>query len=231
MAYALVHLETRTASVEEPPDVLRGLAPDSLVDLGWTDNALGLHGFGYWPVEEAAPVPAPGEGLREGRLEADDARHVVVRHWTAEPLSEAELSAVLERSRADRFSHIDAERDARIAAGMPYAFPDGEGTVQLRNERDITNVIGVGTSGMMLAAAGDAETTVGFRDREDVTHPLTGAQAQALGQAVMAWISAHYSAAWAHKDAVGKLLKVADMNALLSYDVSAGWPRSAASTE
>ena len=54
----------------------------------------------------------------------------------------------------------------------------------------------------MLTAAGDAETTVGLRDQEDVTHPLAGAQAQALGQAVMAWMSAHYAAAWAHKDAV-----------------------------
>lgn len=119
---------------------------------------------------------------------------------------------------------IDSERDARIAAGMPYTFPDGKGTVQLRNERDITNVIGVGASGMMLAAAGDTETIIGFRDQEDMTHRLTGAQAQALGQAVMEWISAHYAAAWAHKDAVKRLAEAGDLAALASHDIAEGWP-------
>lgn len=121
-------------------------------------------------------------------------------------------------------ARISSERDARIAAGMPYAFPDGNGTVQLRNERDITNVIGVGTSGMMLDAAGDAETTVGFRDQEDVTHTLTGAQAQALGQKATAWISAHYTAAWTHKDAVKRLAEAGNLAALDDYDIGAGWP-------
>lgn len=122
-------------------------------------------------------------------------------------------------------ARISSERDARIAAGMPYTFPGGKGTVQLRNERDITNVIGVGTSGMMLAAAGDTETIIGFRDQEDVTHRLTGAQAQTLGQKATAWISAHYAAAWAHKDAVKRLAEAGDIAALASHDITEGWPR------
>lgn len=133
----------------------------------------------------------------------------------------ARAAARLERREALKKA-VDAERDARIAVGMPYTFPDGEGTVQLRHERDITNVIGVGTSGLMLTSAGDTETTIGFRDQEDVTHPLTGAQAQALGQAVMAWISAHYAAAWAHKDALDRLAEAGD--GLDAYDMGTGWP-------
>lgn len=143
---------------------------------------------------------------------------------TAELLQQEAQYAEAEERLTALGAAIDAERDARIAAGMPYAFPDGKGTVQLRNERDITNVIGVGTSGLMLTAAGDAETTVGFRDQEDVTHPLAGAQAQALGQAVMAWMSAHYAAAWAHKDAVKRLAEAGDLAALDAYDIGAGWP-------
>ena len=146
----------------------------------------------------------------------------------AADLRRAALELALASARAARLAaltaSVDAERDARIGAGMPYAFPDGGGTVQLRNERDIINVTGVGTSGMMLAAAGDTDAAIGFRDQEDVTHRLTGAQAQALGQAVMAWMSAHYTAAWAHKDALGRLAEAGDFDALDAYDITAGWP-------
>ena len=134
------------------------------------------------------------------------------------------LLALFRLARSPEFWWTALASLARIAAGMPYTFPDGKGTVQLRNERDITNVIGVGASGMMLAAAGDTETIIGFRDQEDMTHRLTGAQAQALGQTVMEWISAHYAAAWAHKDAVKRLAEAGDLAALASHDIAEGWP-------
>lgn len=122
---------------------------------------------------------------------------------------------------------VDAERDRRIAQGKPHSFPDGlTGTVQLRNERDTGNVNAVATSGTALVIAGDAQARVVFRDAQDVTHPLGGEEAVAFGLAVMAWVSAHYAAAWAHKDAIRLLAEGADLAVLADYDILSGWPQA-----
>lgn len=126
---------------------------------------------------------------------------------------------------------IDADRAARIAAGMPYDFSDGRGTVQLRNETDIINVTGVGTSGLMLTVAGDTTTKLIFRDKEDVTHTMDGVEAQAFGLGVSAWISAHYSRAWDLKTEVDAALALADeterCQKLATLDFDTGWPATA----
>lgn len=122
----------------------------------------------------------------------------------------------------ERLTAVDAERDARIARGKPHTFPDGTtGTVQLRHERDSVNINAVATAGTALVAAG-SEGTVAFRDAEDVTHTLTGAEAVQFGLAVMQWVSAHYAAAWAHKDAI-KAMQTAGED-IADYDLSQGWP-------
>lgn len=122
-------------------------------------------------------------------------------------------------------ARIDTERNARIAAGMPYTFPDGTtGTVQLRNERDILNVTGVGTAGLMLDLGGEAATKLQFRDAEDATHDMTGAEARTFGLAVSAWISANYARAWALKGEVAAAVQGQDCAALMALDITSGWP-------
>jgi hypothetical protein len=139
-------------------------------------------------------------------------------------LAQSRRATVQQRAR-ELATQIDAERDRRIAQGKPHRFPDGlTGTVQLRNERDTGNVNAVATSGTALVIAGDAEARVVFRDAEDVSHPLSGEEAVAFGLAVMAWVSAHYAAAWAHKDAIWAFADRGDVEALSGYDVLSGWP-------
>ena len=148
--------------------------------------------------------------------------------WVLVPASEAHAAedAAQAAARARQLeavlSGVDAERDARIARGKPHTFPDGTtGTVQLRHERDSVNINAVATAGTALVAAG-SDGTVAFRDAEDVTHTLTGAEAVQFGLAVMQWVSAHYAAAWAHKDAI-KALQAAGED-IAGYDLSQGWP-------
>lgn len=125
----------------------------------------------------------------------------------------------------ERLAAVDAERDVRIARGKPHTFPDGTtGTVQLRHERDSVNINAVATAGTALVAAG-SEGAVAFRDAEDVTHTLAGTEAMQFGLAVMQWVSAHYAAAWAHKDAI-KALQAAGED-IAGYDLSQGWPEGA----
>lgn len=221
-----VDLKTHECGLEGVPADLQGLATESLQDLSWTDPALGYHGFGYWPIREARPELAFGQGYGDPTLVVDAEAAVVHRQWRAVPLSGQARAQVLAQRLERMAQQIDAERDARIARGKPHVFPDGTtGTVQLRNERDTVNVNAVATAGTALVAAGRADT-VSFRDAEDVTHTLTGVEAVQFGLAVMQWVSAHYAAAWAHKDAIRQLADVADLAGLADYDIQIGWPQA-----
>ncbi len=200
------------------------------------------HGFLGETAEIAPGQPAPagwtftappkiprGKAARWDAGDAGDGEHG--NGWTLVPATEekAAQSARETLQQADqlreRLAAIDAERDARIARGKPHTFADGTtGTVQLRHERDSVNINAVATAGTALVAAG-SNGTVAFRDAEDVTHTLTGAEAVQFGLAVMQWVSAHYAAAWAHKDAI-KALQAAGED-ITGYDLSQGWPEGA----
>jgi len=119
---------------------------------------------------------------------------------------------------AQRKKEVDALRVQVIASGLPYDFSDGPGTIQLRNESDVRNVMGVAASGQSLASMGSSET-ISFRDAENVTHDLSPNDAILMGLAVSAFISAHYSTAWSHKDAMQTL----SGQALADYDITTGW--------
>lgn len=144
--------------------------------------------------------------------------------FNAAKTSAAAYSAPLESltaAKARVSSEIDAARDQLIGAGLQYSFPDTTGTIQLRKEADFRNVQGVASTGQALIMAGDTTTTISFRDEENVNHSLTGSQAVQLGLAVSGFVSAHYAAAWAHKDAVAELSTAADVQ---QYNYSINWP-------
>lgn len=191
------------------------------------------HGFLGETAEIAPGQPAPAgwtftapPKIPRGKAAKWDGEHG--NGWTLVPAAE-EKSAQSARETLqqvqqlrERLAAVDAERDARIARGKPHRFPDGTtGTVQLRHERDSVNINAVATAGAALVAAG-SDSTVAFRDAEDVTHTLTGAEAVQFGLAVMQWVSAQYAAAWAHKDAIKA--KQAASEDIAGYDLSQGWP-------
>ena len=183
-------------------------------------------------VADMAPAPAGWTFTAPPKMARGKAAKWAGDGWVLVPASEADaaMEAAQAAARARQLevalSGVDAERDARIARGKPHTFPDGTtGTVQLRHERDSVNINAVATAGTALVAAG-SDGTVAFRDAEDVTHTLTGAEAVQFGLAVMQWVSAHYAAAWAHKDAI-KALQAAGED-IAGYDLSQSWPQGAA---
>ncbi len=185
-------------------------------------------------IAPGQPAPAgwtftPPPKMPRGKAAKWDGEHG--SGWTLVPSSEEKAAqsareALLQAQQLRaRLAAIDAERDARIARGKPHTFPDGTtGTVQLRHERDSVNINAVATAGTALVAAGSTDT-VSFRDAEDVTHTLAGTEAVQFGLAVMQWVSAHYAAAWTHKDAI-KALQAAGED-ITGYDLSQGWPEGA----
>lgn len=184
----------------------------------------------------AAGVPAPSDYTFSAPPEQDpdsvvlwtgNGWQVLTSESSRQSLQAQGLRDQILRLTATLVRAVDTERDTRIAQGKPHTFPDGlSGTVQLRNERDTGNVNAVATSGTALVIAGDAQSRVVFRDAQDVTHPLSGEEAVAFGLAVMAWVSAHYATAWAHKDAIRRLAEGADLAALADYDLQSGWPQA-----
>ncbi len=167
----------------------------------------------------APPAPEDGKALKwEGQwVRVDESIY-------AEAMAVIQTEA-LQNTANLKAQAIDTERTVRIAAGMPYSFPDDtQGTIQLRHERDILNVNAVGTAAMMMISAGDTSTKLDFRDQEDVTHQLTAPEMLAMAQDVMGWISAHYAAAWTHKDAIKEFVEAGDLEGVTAYDITQGWP-------
>ena len=119
---------------------------------------------------------------------------------------------------AERTSEVNALRLAATSAGLAYKFADGTGTIQLRNESDIRNVMGAASSGTALVML-RSNKAMSFTDSENVTHDLTPNEAGLMGLAVSEFISAHYATAWHHKDEMKKLKG----QALADYDITTGW--------
>ncbi|MCX8016948.1 MAG: DUF4376 domain-containing protein [Rhodocyclaceae bacterium] len=120
---------------------------------------------------------------------------------------------------------IEAERDRRIAQGMPYEFAPGRmGRVQLRDERDRANLIALGSWAALQLATGQPQATVSFRDADNVEHELTATQTAALAQAALQWVSAHYAAAWQHKRRIERLAEDKRLLDVLHYDLDELWP-------
>ena len=134
---------------------------------------------------------------------------------TIEELKVAWVAVLIEQ----KYDAIDVLRDKKIAAGVPYTFPDGiTGTIQTRDDRDFRNINGLASTAMALS--GQA-VTLPFRDEEDRSHSLTLEQAISLGVAVTNRVSEIYTAAWSHKDALSALTTA---EAIEAYDLTAGWP-------
>ena len=141
--------------------------------------------------------------------------------WYDSPEEREVANKTLANVIAAKCAANETERDTRIAAGDQYTFPGGlAGVVQLRNQRDMSNVNAVASRGQALVMAGDT-TTVTFRDAGNVNHAMTGQQAMDFGGAVYDHVDAIYAASWAHKDNVRALTTAEDVEA---YDYTAGWP-------
>jgi hypothetical protein len=83
-----------------------------------------------------------------------------------------------------------------------------------------TNIVGV--VALATALGGNLPSTFpGWRDKNNIMHPMTGAQVIGLGAAVFAHLSATYYTMWAHKAAIKALT---DINAVYTYDYTTNWP-------
>lgn len=81
----MIKVQSNTATREPLPSFLRGLKPESLLDLSWTDPALGVSDAAWWPEDRQWPDLGEGERYTDEVLTVDTERQVVVSTRGKEP--------------------------------------------------------------------------------------------------------------------------------------------------
>ena len=95
---------------------------------------------------------------------------------------------------------INYTREKNITSGMEYTFPDGrKGIVDIKNDRDILNIIGIGAMATQLQIAGDTTTKLYYTDETDITHEMAATDAALFGIAFFQWYAGIYRDSWAEK--------------------------------
>lgn len=81
----MIKVQNNTATRTPLPGFLRGLKPESLLDLSWTDPALGVQDSAWWPEDRQWPELEEGERYTDEVLTIDNDRKVVVSTRGKEP--------------------------------------------------------------------------------------------------------------------------------------------------
>jgi len=89
-----VNLSTYEATNEPIPAFLQGLKPESLLDLSWTDPALGVQGFGWWPETYFDNRDPDTETVTGYTYSADPDTKTVTATAVIQPLTAEELAAI-----------------------------------------------------------------------------------------------------------------------------------------
>lgn len=122
--------------------------------------------------------------------------------------------------RAKKKAQIDQWRIAAEQAGMSYEFPGGElDIVQLRDERDRTNITALVTNALILQGQGVTDPVLVFRAQSNTSYQMTPAQIIAMGAAVGVFGSQMYQTGWGLKEQVDAATTAEQIEAIT-------WPQS-----
>lgn len=112
---------------------------------------------------------------------------------------------------------------AKIAAGYPVTLEGVAETLQVRNDTDRTNWLGLKSAAKDAIDAGNGSDLypVKIRTTSNARYALTNDAAFALMSAVLVWLADHMDAFWDIADAIEA---AADADALAAIDLEAGYP-------
>lgn len=108
----MIKIQNNTATREGIPAFLQGLAQESLVDLSWTDPALGVSDAAWWPEVDQSPALQRHERYDAETLtiDADNQQVIVVR--SVVPWTQAEIDA----EAAGQAAQVRQQRNAKLTA-------------------------------------------------------------------------------------------------------------------
>lgn len=208
-----VNLTTRTAERVPVPSFLLGLLPESLRDLTWTDPALSVQDYAWWPlVDETPPFDTDTQELGAEILTIDTANKVVRVSHEVVPLPADVLSQRLSNAKSAKLVSVNADCDKRMSA-LVAGYPEREQQTFDKQETE--------------ARAFTADATAAT--------PLIDALALNRGVAKADLAARIIAKADAFADYAGKIIghrqkledqinAAADMAALNAIDIVSGWP-------
>ena len=110
----MIKVQNGIASRTELPAFLRGLAPESLLDLTWTDPALGVQDLAWWPEENQTQPLGKNEKYGDEVLTVDAERKVVMSYRTVIQMTQEEIDVRVAAQEAEKQQHVN-EITERIA--------------------------------------------------------------------------------------------------------------------
>lgn len=133
--------------------------------------------------------------------------------WLVSPKTLDDLKEV-------RCDEVDKLLKEKMYKDVVVTFPDGEKTIQFRDEFDRSNLSNVTQAAMSAVMNSQPETIINYRTEDNVTQAVRADQFVAIGNSVMAQKQSLVSAAWGHKDVMRGLTVPED---IIAYDVTQGW--------
>src|SRR5690554_4536062 len=106
---------------------------------------------------------------------------------------DSSLLKSFEQVKQEKKQEIDYLRLQREQAGMPWFEND---VVQLRNERDFLNILGLCSKAILLKNSGIEDPVLPFQAESNITRFLTPDEMLDLGTSAMAYASEGYQIAW-----------------------------------
>lgn len=202
----MVKIQNNTATREPIPPFLRGLTPESLADLSWTDPALGVSDCAWWPEEDQSPAPGEFERYGAETLTVDAERRVVVVVREVVPWSAEEKAAAEAEQREQITQQIAGRRWQAEVAGIDI------GGMRIDTGRDIQALITGATVQAMLdpSYALRWKTPDGFVD-------LTAEQIIGVATAARAHVQAAFN-----REA--ELLEALEAGTFTPEMLDQGWP-------
>ncbi len=103
-----VNLETGHVEAVALPDFLIGLSYESLVDLSWTDPALGVQGFGWFSEHQQHPeYNSDTHKIGEKHYQFDAEKQIVIATFDIVELSEDEIKQRTAQANQFRITQIN----------------------------------------------------------------------------------------------------------------------------
>lgn len=141
--------------------------------------------------------------------------------WIKTNIGSIATDKLLQELKENKKEKINNLRELKIQEGFSYVFPDGKtGNIQLRDDKDIRNIQGVATTGILFVVQNNTTDKISFKDEENIEHFMTGQEAALFGLQVSLFISNTYQKSWIHKENIDNLTTI---NEIESYNIHNGW--------
>jgi len=202
----VIKVQNNIATREPLPSFLRGLSPETLLDLSFTDPALGVQNAAWWPEDDQSPALAEFERYGAETLTPDAERRVVVVVREVVPWSEEEKAAAEAEQRKQLTQQIADRRWQAEVAGIDI------GGIRIDTGRDSQALITGATVQAMLDPAYSLrwKTPAGFVD-------LTAEQIIGVATAARAHVQACFN-----REA--ELLEALEAGTFTPEMLEEGWP-------